>query len=353
MSNKRLNIGIIGGARPNFMKVAPLHRALKKHGMRHFIVNTNQHFDANMSRDFFHEFGFTPKYHLNPSRVSVIKQFSDILIEIEEVFEKEKPNLVVVVGDVNSTLAGAIAAKKMNISLAHVEAGLRSFNGAMPEEKNRILTDHISDLLFATEESGLSNLKKEGLRKNVYFVGNIMIDAVKAFAKKIKKTHEEFYFCTLHRAENIDNKKVFSEILDALEVIAKDKKIYLPLHPRTEKMAERFKLEKRIRRIFHVLPPLTYQESLFYQKNAMLVLTDSGGIQEETSFFGTPCLTLRTETERPITVARGTNTIAGVTKKSILSAYRKKTLQKGEGVIPLWDGKAAERIVKIIKDSCR
>ena len=296
---------------------------------------------------FFEEFNIKIDYKLVPSRESAIKQFTDIMKGLENIFLKEKPSLVLVVGDVNSTLAGALVANKMNIKLAHLEAGLRSFNNNMPEEFNRKLTDHLSNYLFATTEEGIINLKKEGIVKNVFFVGNIMIDTLNYFLSKVKKTNEEFYFCTLHRAENVDNKKIFEEILDALEIIARDKKIYLPLHPRTEKMAKKFKLINKIKKTFEVLPPLNYKKSLFYQKNAKLILTDSGGIQEEASFLGTPCITLRNETERPVTIKKGTNTIGGITKKSILSAYeRKKFKEKSQNSFV--DGKTADRIVRIL-----
>lgn len=348
--NKQDNkIAIVAGARPNFMKVAPFCHELKKQGVSYFLVNTGQHFDKKMAGDFFKEFKIKPDYSLKPSKTSVVKQFANMMRGLERIFKKEKPNLVIVVGDVNSTLAGALVAREMNIKLAHIEAGLRSYNNKMSEETNRVLTDHMSDLLFVTIEEGIKNLKKEGINKGVHFVGNIMIDTVKMFLPKIKKTKEKFYFCTLHRPENVDNKKVFKEILDALEVMAKDYKIYLPLHPRTKKMAKKFGLIKRMRTIFTVLPPLSYQQSLFYQKNAQLVLTDSGGVQEETSFLGVPCLTLRTETERPVTVKLGTNTIGGVTKKSILDAYRKKDFKRKKVIIPFWDGRTAEKIIKIIK----
>ncbi len=342
-------IAIIAGARPNFMKIAPLCNQLRKNGVEYFLVNTGQHFDERMALQFFKEFDVRPDFTLEPSRDSVVKQVSDIMIGLEEIFESEKPSLVIVVGDVNSTLAAALVANKMNIRLAHIEAGLRSYNRKMPEEFNRIVVDSISDILFVTSEDGVSNLNKEGISKNVFFVGNIMIDTLKTFLSDIDSTNEDFYFCTLHRAENVDDKVIFSGILDALEVISKDKKIYMPLHPRTEKMAKQFGLTERLHRIFSITEPLSYRGSLFYQKNARVVFTDSGGVQEETSFLGTPCITLRTETERPITVEKGTNTIGGVTRDSILEAYRSKERKNIKTEIPLWDGEASKRIIEIIK----
>lgn len=327
------------------MKVAPLCHELEKRGMDYTLINTGQHFDKNMSQDFFDEFNINPHYYLSPSRETVVKQLTDIMLGLEEIFIKEKSDLVMVVGDVNSTLAGALVANKMGIKLAHIEAGLRSFNRLMPEEHNRILTDRLSDLLFVTMEEGVENLAKESITENVYLVGNLMIDTLAKFAEQTPVVQEEFYFSTLHRAENIDNEEVFNEILDALEIISKDAPIYLPLHPRTQKMAEKFGLMDRLNKIFKILPPLNYKVAVYYQKNAKLVLTDSGGVQEETSYLGTPCITLRTETERPITVTQGTNVIGGITKESILEAYKQVDMNKKQISIPLWDGKTAERIV--------
>ncbi len=337
-------IAIIGGARPNFVKIAPLVTAFKQCAFDFFVVNTGQHFDKEMSTVFFDQFGLTADVTLTPSIASPDAQNTDIMRGLQEIFQTRKPNLVVVVGDVNSTLAAALVADKLGIPVAHVEAGLRSFNNAMPEESNRIRTDRISTLLFATEQRAVDQLRTEGITNHVYLVGNVMADTLFAFEPRIPASSESYYFCTLHRAENVDTEKVFTGILDALETMAKDDKIYLPLHPRTKKMAEAFGLLSRLETIFTLLPPLGYVESLTYQKNAKLILTDSGGIQEEASILGIPCLTLRSETERPITVEQGTNTIAGVTKDSILAAYRNKDLTKRTIQIPLWDGKASERI---------
>src|SRR3989338_8571056 len=235
-------IAIIGGARPNFMKIAPLARAFERERIPYFIVNTGQHFDKDMSDNFFQEFGLRPDYHVAPSKTSVVKQFSDILSGIENIFSDEAPKAVIVVGDVNSTLAGALAANKMGIPLAHVEAGFRSFNKKMPEEFNRTLTDHLSDYLFATSDDGVENLRRENIHDHVYVVGNVMIDTVVHFLPTIGATEEQFYYCTLHRSENVDSEKNFTEIVRALEVIGRDAKIYLPLHPRTAKMARAFHL---------------------------------------------------------------------------------------------------------------
>lgn len=348
MVKKRKKIVLVGGARPNFMKMAPLYHELKKRPVSVVLLNSGQHFDDAMALQFFREFKIKPDISLTPSRVSVTKQMFDIMTGLEAVFLEEKPDMVVVFGDVNSTLYASILAHKMEINLAHVEAGLRSHNRKMPEEINRRMVDHMSDLLFVTEESGLKNLTREKVTGAVHFVGNIMMDTLTLFLPKIKPKKEDFYFSTLHRAENVDSKEVFHEILTALEEIAKDSLLYLTLHPRTEKKAQEFGFLDRIKKAFKILPPLSYQETISYQKHAKLVLTDSGGVQEEASFLGTPCLTLRTETERPITVTHGTNIIGGVTTKSILSAYKKHPLSKKKMKVPFWDGKASKRIADIL-----
>jgi len=342
-------IALIGGARPNFMKIAPLYRELESKQEDFIIINTGQHFDDNMASDFLKEFVIKIDYHIKPNRNSVAAQLADIMIQLENIFIKEKISLVIVVGDVNSTLAASIVANKLNITLAHVEAGLRSRNYKMPEENNRIITDQLADYLLAPSADAVENLKSEKLKGQIELVGNIMIDNLVYFLPQIEDSSDEFYFCTLHRAENVDNKQIFIEILNALEIIAKDVKIYLPFHPRTKKMAEAFGLLGRIENIFNVLPPLSYKQSLYYQKNAKLVLTDSGGIQEETTVLGTPCLTIRTETERPITVELGTNKVGGVTEKSILEAYKIIDYNKKLSNIPFWDGQTASRIINSIK----
>ncbi len=346
----RPKLAIIGGARPNFMKIFPLCQACERASVPYVLINTGQHFDAVMAADFFKEFGLKPDYSLAPSRHSVVQQMADIMTGLEKIFLQEQPDMVVVVGDVNSTLMGALVANKMGLPLAHIEAGLRSFNKQMPEEHNRKLSDYLANYLFVTMEDGVKNLRREGITQNVFLVGNIMIDTVKFFSARIDKTNEKFYFCTLHRPENVDHKNIFSQIVKALEVIAQDAPVYFSLHPRTRKRAEEFSLLTRLQKICRMLPPLSYQQSLFYQKNAQLVLTDSGGVQEETSFFGVPCLTLRRETERPVTIRRGTNTIAGVTKNTIVKAYRQKKRGLRKTKIPLWDGHTAQRIVaKLIR----
>src|SRR3989339_478879 len=342
-------IAIIAGARPNFMKIAPLCRELKRRRLDFFVVNTGQHFTKSLAADICRELKIQTDYTLRPARRPVIRQMADIMRGLEMIFIREKPDLVLVVGDVNSTLAGALVANKMGIKLVHVEAGLRSHNRLMPEEFNRVVTDHLADYLLVTTEEGRANLKKEGLVQNVVCVGNLMIDSLVQHLPKKSPVSGRYYYCTLHRGENVDDKKIFSEILAALAVIAQDAKIYLPLHPRTKKMAQKFGLLARLKSICEVRPPASYRESLAWEKNAALILTDSGGVQEETSYLGVPCLTLRTETERPITVRQGTSVVAGVTKQSILRAYRQYLQKPKTGKrIPLWDGRAAQRIIDFL-----
>lgn len=345
-------IVIIGGARPNFMKIAPLYRELERRTLAFVLINAGQHKDAALSSDFFTEFGMRPRYSLEPRGATPEELTADMEKKITAVLESIHPPLVVVVGDVNATLAGARAAHALTIPLAHVEAGLRSCNPKMQEERNRIETDRLASLLFATEESGIANLKKEGITRGVHLVGNTMLDTVRWFEPRLHRPHEEpFYFVTLHRAENVDERNIFCGILDALEIISEDSPLYLPLHPRTKKQAEAFGLTSRLSRIFRILPPLPYADALSYEKYATLVLTDSGGIQEETTFLGTPCITLREETERPVTVEKGTNSIGGISEPSILKAYRiykAKGFPRKQVNIPLWDGHAAGRIVDIL-----
>lgn len=355
---------LVAGARPNFMKISPLYREVKKYdGIKYKIIHTEQHYDFEMSDVFFKELEIPePDYFLNSGSGSHAIQTAKVIVAFEEVCKKEKPDLVIVVGDVNSTLACSIVAKKLYIKVAHVEAGLRSFDMTMPEEINRIVTDSISDYLFVTEESGIKNLLKEGKRKkDIYFVGNVMIDnlffqlrkltngnIIDKKILKLKTKLNNYVFLTLHRPSNVDNQKTFGEITQALNQIAEEIPIIFPLHPRTKKMIRKFdiKFSKNI----ILLPPLGYRDSLFLWKDAKLVMTDSGGLQEETTALGIPCITIRENTERPITIKMGTNILGGIKKDSIISAYKKNIAQIGKPykIPPKWDGKASERIWKIL-----
>lgn len=364
-----MRVFLIVGARPNFMKIAPLYRESKKYNwIKCMIVHTEQHYDYEMSEIFLKDLEIPkPDFSLNSGSGSHAIQTAKIMVAFEEVCKKENPDLIIVVGDVNSTLACSIVAKKLLIKVAHVEAGLRSFDITMPEEINRIVTDSISDYLFVTEESGIKNLLKEGKnKKDIYFVGNVMIDnlffqlrklnegnVIDKKILKLKKKLDDYIFLTLHRPSNVDNQNTFEEITQALNHIAEEIPIIFPLHPRTKKMIRKFdiKLSKNI----ILLPPLGYRDSLFLWKDAKLVMTDSGGLQEETTALGIPCITIRENTERPITIKMGTNILGGIKKDSIISAYKKILYHEGKPykIPPKWDGKASERIWKILTEGIK
>ena len=360
-----MKIVSVVGTRPNFMKIAPLVDELKKHRIEHILVHTGQHYDFWMSKRFFDELGIPiPKEHLVCiTNRGVDEQRKFLKITIKETLKRQKPDLVIVVGDVNSTVAGAEAAYELNIKIAHVEAGLRSFDKTMPEEINRIRTDQISDFLFTTERSGNRNLLNEGISKDkIFFVGNVMIDTLLKYRKKLKKSKilkelnlhkKEFCILTLHRPSNVDNKESIENILSILEQIGKKVKIAFPLHPRTKKNLELLGLSRRMSSINNLIftKPLGYLDFLCLMDNSKFVLTDSGGIQEETTVLGVPCITLRNNTERPVTVEQGTNLLVSTDKKKVI----KKCLEVIDDKISiknkipeLWDGKAAERIINIL-----
>jgi len=365
--NLVMKVFLIAGARPNFMKIAPVYReALKQDQVECKIVHTGQHYDYEMSEAFFEDLEIPkPAFFLNAGPGSHAHQTARIMVEFEKLCEEEKPDLVIVVGDVNSTLACSIVAKKLLIKVAHVEAGLRSFDLTMPEEINRMVTDAISDYFFVTEESAVTNLLKEGKPSDtIHFVGHVMIDnllyqiqqlktydCTRFSTYSLKGNANGYIFLTLHRPSNVDSKETFEGIAKALNSIAEEKPIFFPVHPRTKKMMEQFdiKLSENIKR----LPPLGFKESLFLWKDAAVVITDSGGLQEETTAMGVPCVTLRENTERPITIEMGTNMLAGNKTESILDTYRKTVEKKSHNfsVPPKWDGRAAERIWKIILNS--
>ena len=356
-----MKILLVAGARPNFMKIAPLVRHLKRDRrcVEWRLIHTGQHYDYEMSKTFFNDFDIPePDYFLNVGSGSHAQQTAKIMLEFEKICIDQDPDIVVVVGDVNSTLACSVTAKKLNIRVAHIEAGLRSGDMSMPEEINRIVTDSISDYLFVTEKSGLENLKREGKKDNeVFFVGNIMIDTLFYSLDKLKSLRTEtadsppYAVVTLHRPSNVDDKTRLKDILGALAEISKDMKIYFPIHPRTKKNIGQFSLDNIIKNTnIIVLPPISYLEFLTLWKDASLVFTDSGGIQEETTALGIPCFTIRENTERPITIEIGTNILVGTTGVKILKAYKefKKGIKK-EGKVPeLWDGNAADRIIEYL-----
>ena len=366
----KMKILSIVGTRPNFMKLAALVNEFKKHSnIDNILVHTGQHYDEEMSKLFFDELGLPkPDINLEVGSGTYGEQIGNIMIKLEKVklekiLGKEKPDLVIVVGDVNSTLAGALIAKQLGIKVAHVEAGLRSFDMSMPEEINRILTDRISDYLFTTEESGNRNLLNEGIDKNkIHFVGNVMIDTLLHHKKKADKSKilknlnlkkREYGVLTLHRPSNVDTKEGFDNIISILEAIQDKIKVVFPMHPRTKKAAQLFNLENKLNKIRNLVitGPLGYLDFLCLNSNGKFVLTDSGGIQEEATALGIPCITLRTSTERPVTVEQGTNLLVSIDKDKVIEELHKIIDDKVElnnRMPELWDGNAAKRIVDII-----
>jgi len=356
-----MKILCVVGARPNFVKISPIIKELKKHKkIETLLVHTGQHYEYNLSKSFFEDLNINdPNIFLDIHGGSHGEQTGKTLIEFEKVLLKEKPNLVIVVGDVNSTLACALASKKLGIKIAHIEAGLRSFNWNMPEEINRVIVDRISDYLFITEREAVKNLRKEGLENNVFFVGNIMIDSIHNNLDKIKRSDilkrldikpKEYILFTTHRPENVDSLKNLKKIVSIILALHKEYKIVLPLHPRTKKNLEIYDLfDSLIKDSIILVPPIRYVDFIKLEMDSLCVLTDSGGIQEETTFLGIPCLTLREETERPITVTEGTNKIVGLDYDKIISEIKNLKLVKKRKVPELWDGRTAERIVDIIR----
>jgi len=347
----------IAGARPNFMKVAPVLRALEERGVGSLLVHTGQHYDPSMSAAFFDDLGLRePDVHLEVGSASHAVQTARVMERLEPVLDERSPDLVVVVGDVNSTLAGALVCAKIGIPVAHVEAGLRSFDRTMPEEINRLLTDQVSDLLFTTSPDAEANLRHEGARGEVYFVGNPMIDSLERHLERARASDVRdrlgldgpYGLVTLHRPSNVDEPEVLAGILGALADVAREIPLVFPAHPRTVKMIERFTLTGSDE--LRMIEPLGYLDFLRLMAEARIVLTDSGGIQEETTVLGVPCLTIRDNTERPITVEMGTNRLVG----SDPGRIRSEALAAVRGPMPeatrppLWDGKAGERIGDVI-----
>jgi UDP-N-acetylglucosamine 2-epimerase (non-hydrolysing) len=391
-----MKVMIVVGARPNFMKAAPILRALAGHNRRlgaesaeqqkiHVtLVHTGQHYDARMSDAFFEDLNLPqPDVFLGVGSESHAAQTAEIMKRFEPVVEEHRPDIVVVVGDVNSTIACALVAAKISYGMqrpliAHVEAGLRSFDRSMPEEINRILTDHLSDILLVSEESGLRNLEKEGIaHERVFFVGNTMIDSLLAWREKaaqspilehlqLRTAGEEkaaaYALLTLHRPANVDDGGAFREILDGLKKLAEKMPVIFPAHPRTQKQIQQAGLEKYFIRVddgnkgnrcgIIVLDPLGYLDFLCLMQHARLIITDSGGIQEESTALGVACVTVRENTERPVTIECGSNVLAGVRGEGIRNAVERQLQRKAKTSLPrLWDGKAAERIVEILARS--
>lgn len=368
------------GARPNFMKVAPLIRQIRKYPQfEPLLVHTGQHYDDDMSETFFRDLRLPePDVYLGVGSGTHAEQTAKIMVDFEKVCKREKPQLVVVVGDVNSTLACALVAAKLEIPVAHIEAGLRSYDRTMPEEINRLLTDQLSDFLFTSCEDANNNLKKEGISESkIFFVGNVMIDTLfehkklaggSGIAEKLglkeDGTLKEYAVVTLHRPYNVDSYDVLNDILGALITLSESIPVIFPVHPRTFKQIERFGLVDKLRYPGDIadvrsgrfepgplaLSPLGYLDFLSLLSNAAVVLTDSGGIQEETTVLQVPCLTLRANTERPITITEGTNILVGSKRADIIRAAV-DVLENGVITGPgpkFWDGKAAERVINIL-----
>ncbi len=350
----------IVGARPNFMKIAPIMTAFQTSGISAKLVHTGQHYDEAMNDRFFSDLGIrAPDYHLEVGSGSHANQTAEVMKRFEPVMLEENPSAVLVVGDVNSTIACALVASKLNVPVVHVEAGLRSYDRGMPEEINRVLTDQISSLLFTTERSALENLKREGIdESSVHFVGNVMIDSLhRNLVRAVPAGHtlggnsDQYALLTLHRPSNVDDKSVLASLLEAVDEISRSLPVVFPMHPRTSAKVESFGLHGLLKNL-HVLPPAGYLEMLGLMKSARLVMTDSGGIQEETTALGVPCLTLRENTERPITLHEGTNTLIGVDTNALKKAVSEILATGGKaGRVPeYWDGRAAERIAQVMKD---
>lgn len=353
----------IVGARPNFMKVAPIVEAMKRRKSQFtpLVVHTGQHYDPMMSDAFIRDLGLpVPDVYLDVGSGSHAAQTAAVMERFEPVALREKPDWVLVVGDVNSTLAAALVCAKLGIKVAHVEAGLRSRDRTMPEEINRVLTDHVADLLFTPSEDADENLRAEGIpAERIRFVGNVMIDSLfqhLARAKEsnirqaLKVSNTDYAVLTLHRPPNVDECQAFTRILDGLAEISQQIPIIFPVHPRTRKTITEFGLAERIEASpgLRLIEPLGYLNFLSLYSGARLVLTDSGGIQEETTVLGIPCLTLRENTERPITVEIGTNTIVGSDPKKIIAAAfaaLNGSITNNSRVPPLWDGHTADRIL--------
>jgi UDP-N-acetylglucosamine 2-epimerase (non-hydrolysing) len=345
----------VGGARPNFMKLAPLVRELRQDpDFQLLLVHTGQHYDEQMSGAFFRDLGLpAPDYHLDVGSGSHAQQTAEVMKRLEPVVLQEQPAGMLVVGDVNSTVAAALVASKLLVPVIHAEAGLRSKDRGMPEEINRLATDAITGLFLVTEESGRRNLLREGVDESrIVLTGNLMIDSLRthleraraesAVLERLGLKDQRYGLVTLHRPANVDDAAQLGQILDALDVVAESLPLYFPVHPRTRARMEA--MGATAGRRLHLIEPLGYLDFLCLMSHSALVLTDSGGIQEETTALGVACLTLRNNTERPVTVDEGTNTLAGTSRESILRAWSELQRNPKTGRVPLyWDGSAARR----------
>jgi UDP-N-acetylglucosamine 2-epimerase (non-hydrolysing) len=358
-----MKVVVVAGARPNFMKVAPLmHAFARRPHVTPVLVHTGQHYDERMSRLFFEELGIPrPDVNLEVGSGSHAVQTAEVMKRFEPVVLEHRPNAVVVVGDVNSTIACALTAVKLGVPVAHVEAGLRSFDRSMPEEINRILTDAISCWLFVSERSGLDNLAREGVpAERVFFAGNVMIDTLLACRERSRRSPildklgvgpRRYAVLTLHRPANVDEPETFAGLMAAVERIQGDLPVVFPVHPRSRPALARSRAGSLPN--LRLTDPLGYLDFLRLLSDARLVLTDSGGVQEETTVLGVPCLTLRNNTERPVTVEQGTNRLVGLDPERILASAAAVLAEPPAGgrVPELWDGRAAERIVDVLTRS--
>ena len=365
-----MKIVVIAGARPNFVKISPLLRAMRRRpDITPVLVHTGQHYDAQLSDQFFTDLGIeAPAYNLEVGSGSHAVQTAEVMKRLEPVLGTEHPDRLMVVGDVNSTIAAALVAVKLGIPVDHVEAGLRSFDRTMPEEINRILTDAIADQLFVSERSGVDNLLREGIpAERIHLVGNVMIDALEACRPRWEQAPvlrrlgleptQPYALVTLHRPSNVDNPETLRRIVDALETVSRELTLLWPVHPRTKQALQRNpRVQGRVTQegngaIPHgllALDPLGYLDCLAVMSRARLVLTDSGGIQEETTVLGIPCLTLRSNTERPVTLTHGTNRLIGTNPEAIVSMALQALNESARSSDrpPLWDGLASERIIE-------
>lgn len=352
------------GARPNFMKVAPVYRSIAAHPqIRQILVHTGQHYDLNMSDIFFQQLGLpAPDINLEVGSGSHAVQTAHIMMRFEETVLKEKPDLVLVYGDVNSTVAAALVCAKLGIRVGHVEAGLRSFDRSMPEEINRLMTDQIADYLFTPSRDGDKNLLREGVsEQKIHYVGNVMIDTLvrllpeavslwPRLSSGLEILEKKYCLVTLHRPSNVDDPSMLAQIVSALDDISRKLPIVFPIHPRTRERMAVYSINVSGNGNLRLVDPIGYLDFLCLQQRAKLVITDSGGIQEETTYLGVPCLTVRENTERPVTVEIGTNILVG----RDMSRLREETrcvlngAERKGAIPPLWDGRAAERIAVIL-----
>jgi UDP-N-acetylglucosamine 2-epimerase (non-hydrolysing) len=347
------------GARPNFIKLAPLARALAaRTGVEHVVVHTGQHYDRNMSDTFFEDLGVPePQHNLDVGSGSHAAQTAAIMLRLEPVLLAERPDVVLVYGDVNSTVAAALVAAKLRVPVGHVEAGLRSHDWSMPEEINRVVTDRLADLLFTPSRDADENLRAEGIPlERIHFVGNIMIDSLVSLLPRARAsdalrrfdvTAGEFVIVTLHRPSNVDAAATLAGVMRALGRLAEAHPVLFPVHPRTQKRLAEFALPTP-NSCLRLIEPLGYIDMLSLVQAAGLVITDSGGLQEETSFLGIPCVTVRPNTERPVTISQGTNRLVAAEAHAIVDAAERAWGTGGARPIERWDGRAAERIAQVL-----